>query len=71
MNKTLVLLYGCDMEDPLADKKKLDSCLKGIIIRAVIKRRGPGIFPGYYERGPRLLSKENGRKIERKKSLAV
>jgi len=23
--------------------------------RAVIKRRGPGISPGYYERGPRLL----------------
>ena len=34
--------------------------------RAVTKRRGPGIFPGYYERGPRLLSKENGKKIERK-----
>ena len=28
--------------------------------------RGPGIFPGYYECGPQLLSKENGRKIERK-----
>ena len=25
-------------------------------IRVVIKRRGPGISPGYYERGPRLLS---------------
>ena len=24
--------------------------------RAVIKRRGPGIFPGYYELGFRLLS---------------
>ena len=34
--------------------------------RAVIKRRGPGIFPGYYERLPRLLSKENKRKIEPK-----
>ena len=34
--------------------------------RAVTKRRGPGIFPGYYEHGPRLLSNENGRKIERK-----
>ena len=32
--------------------------------RAVIKRRGPGISPGYYERGPRLLSWENRRKIE-------
>ena len=36
------------------------------LYRAVTKRRGPGIFPGYYERGPRLLSKENGKKIERK-----
>ena len=27
---------------------------------------GPGIFPGYYERGSRLLLKENGSKIERK-----
>jgi len=34
--------------------------------RAVIKRRGPGISPSYYERLPRLLSKANERKIERK-----
>ena len=34
--------------------------------RAVIKRRGPGISPGYYERLPRLLSKENKIKIEPK-----
>ena len=26
-----------------------------ILSRAVIKSRGPGISPGYYERGPRLL----------------
>ena len=32
--------------------------------RAVIKRRGLGISPGYYERLSRLLSKENNRKIE-------
>ena len=32
--------------------------------RAVIKRRGPGISPGYYERFPQLLSEENRRKIE-------
>ena len=32
--------------------------------RAVIKRWGPGISPGYYERFPQLLSKENIRKIE-------
>ena len=25
-------------------------------VRAVIKKRGLGISPGYYERGPRLLS---------------
>ena len=24
--------------------------------RAVIERQGPGISPGYYERGPQLLS---------------
>ena len=39
---------------------KQDKC------RAVIKRRGPGISPSYYERLPRLLSKENERKIEPK-----
>ena len=39
--------------------------------RAVIKSRGPGIFPGYYERGPRLLSFENRRKIEPKEILGV
>ena len=32
--------------------------------RAVIKRWGPRISPSYYERGPRLLSKEYRRKIE-------
>ena len=31
---------------------------------AVIKRRGPGISPGYYACGPRLFSWENRRKIE-------
>ena len=34
--------------------------------RTVIKSRGSGIFPGYYERGPQLLAKENRRKIEPK-----
>ena len=34
--------------------------------RAVIKRRGPGISPGYYECFPQLISKENRRKIEPK-----
>ena len=34
--------------------------------RVVIKRRGLGSSPGYYERLPRLLSKENKRKIEPK-----
>ena len=36
--------------------------------RAVIKRRGPEISPGYYEHGPGLLSKENKRKIEPKET---
>ena len=34
----------------------------------VIKRRGPGISLGYYEHGPRLLLKENNRKIEPKET---
>ena len=34
--------------------------------RAVIKRQGLGISPGYFECGPCLLSKENKRKIEPK-----
>ena len=34
--------------------------------RAVIKRRGPGISPDYYECFPQLLSEENRRKIEPK-----
>ena len=34
--------------------------------RAVNERRGLGISPGYYERLPQLLSKENKRKIEPK-----
>ena len=36
------------------------------ICRAVIKSRGPGVSPGYYECGPRLLLLENRRKIEPK-----
>ena len=36
------------------------------INRAVIKSRGPGIFPGYYECGPQQLSFENRRKIKPK-----
>ena len=31
-----------------------------------MKRQGPGISPGYDERLPQLLSKENKRKIEPK-----
>ena len=38
----------------------------GLGCRAVIKTRGPGISPGYYECLPRLLSQENKRKIEPK-----
>ena len=36
--------------------------------RAVIKSWGPGIFPGYYECGPRLLLLENRRKLEPKET---
>ena len=36
------------------------------LIRAVMKSRGPGISPGYYECGPWLLLLENRRKIEPK-----
>ena len=36
------------------------------LCRVVIKSRGPGIFPGYWESGPRLLLLENRRKIEPK-----
>ena len=39
------------------------NCLKHM---AVSKRKGPRISPGYWERGPRLLSWENRRKIEPK-----
>ena len=39
--------------------------------RVVIKSRGPGIFPSYYESGARLLLLENRRKIKQKKSLAI
>ena len=37
---------------------------------AVIKSRGPGIFPSYYEHAPQLLPKENRRKIEPKEILS-
>ena len=36
--------------------------------RAVIKSRGPGISPGYYEYGPRLLLMENKGKLEPKET---
>ena len=36
----------------------------GTTFRVVIKSRGPGFFPGYYECGPRLLLLENRTKIE-------
>ena len=34
------------------------------LCRAVINSQGLGIFPGYYEYSPQLLSLENRRKIE-------
>ena len=41
-----------------------------ILFRAVIRRQGPGISPGYCERFPRRLSKENKRKLELKEILS-
>ena len=38
------------------------------MVRAVIKSWGPGISPGYYECGPRLLLLENRRKLEPKET---
>ena len=38
----------------------------GAHLRAVIKSWGLGIFPGYYEHGPQLLSKKKRRKLEPK-----
>ena len=40
------------------------------LCRAVMKRRGLGISPGYYERFSWLLSKENKIKIELKEILS-
>ena len=37
-----------------------------LLTKAVIKTRGPGLSPGYYEHGLQLLSYENKRKIEPK-----
>ena len=51
------------------DKVSLKSCniiKPNLIIRTVIKSRGPGIFPGYYACGPRLLLLENRRNTEPK-----
>ena len=39
-----------------------------IYTRAVIKSRGPGISPGYYECRPRLLLMENKGKLEPKET---
>ena len=51
------------------DKVSLKSCniiKPDLIIRAVTESQGPGIFPGYYGRGPRLLLLESRRNIEPK-----
>ena len=45
---------------------RIISELEDFTPEAVIKRQGLGIFPAYFEHGPRLLSKENRRKIEAK-----
>ena len=51
------------------DKVSLKSCniiKPDLIIRAVTESQGPGIFPGYYGCGPRLLLLESRRNIEPK-----
>ena len=45
-------------------------CIIYVISKAVIKRLGQGISPGYYERGRPLLSMEKRRKIEPKETLS-
>ena len=45
---------------------KFPSSWQQIFDRGVIESQGLGIFPGYYECGPQLLSSENRRKIEPK-----
>ena len=57
-NNIFLSLVGSPMGRPMELQFGLD--------KAVIKSRGPGIFPSYYERGPQLLAKENRRKIEPK-----
>ena len=52
---------------PYKDKQKKKTKVTSTV-RAVIKRQGPGISLGYYQCGPRLLSKENSRKIEPKET---
>ena len=46
----------------------LDENLFNLWRRAVIKSRGPGTSPGYYECGSRLLLLENRRKLEPKET---
>ena len=53
---------------PYKDKQKKKKTKVTSTVRAVIKRQGPGISLGYYQCGPRLLSKENSRKIEPKET---
>ena len=64
----------CHSKEGTIGRRRSRSCFvflyfyysKQIKTKAVIKRRGLGIFPSYYELFPRLLSKENERKIEPK-----
>lgn len=52
---------------PYKDKPKKKTKVTSTV-RAVIKRQGPGISPGYYDCGPWLISKESSRKIEPKET---
>ena len=60
-NTSLPWLVKCTTCTDFVAKEELLSTF-----RVVIKSRGPGIFPGYQESGPRLLLLENRRKIEPK-----
>ena len=64
-------ICSCQSQVQILDHTcKIAKCLTSyqlaFLARVVIKSRGLGIFPGYYESGPRLLLLENRRKIEPK-----
>ena len=65
MSKLVGLIFFMSISTSLPSVEQ--KLFNELIFWAVIKRPGPGISLGYYECGPRLLSLENGRKVEPKK----